>query len=79
MRVLIIDDDPDLRNLLVHYIRQQWPAGDIEEYDPLERGMPDEKYSLASYDVINGCRTSRSAATARRSSSSPGPATRASR
>jgi eukaryotic-like serine/threonine-protein kinase len=52
MRVLIIDDDPDLRNLLVHYIRQQWPAGDIEEYDPLERGMPDEKYSLASYDVI---------------------------
>ena len=52
MRVLIIDDDPDLRNLLVHYIRQQWPAGDIEEYDPLERGMPDEKHSLASYDVI---------------------------
>jgi eukaryotic-like serine/threonine-protein kinase len=52
MRVLIIDDDPDLRNLLVHYIRQQWPAGDIEEYDPLERGMPDAKYSLATYDVI---------------------------
>jgi DNA-binding response OmpR family regulator len=52
MRVLIIDDDPDLRNLLVHYIRQQWPAGDIEEYDPLERGMPDAKFSLAAYDVI---------------------------
>jgi DNA-binding NarL/FixJ family response regulator/tRNA A-37 threonylcarbamoyl transferase component Bud32 len=52
MRVLIIDDDPDLRNLLVHYIRQQWPAGDIEEYDPLERGMPDTKFSLARYDVI---------------------------
>jgi DNA-binding NarL/FixJ family response regulator len=52
MRVLIIDDDPDLRNLLVHYIRQHWPAGDIEEYDPLERGMPDDKFSLAHYDVI---------------------------
>jgi DNA-binding NarL/FixJ family response regulator len=52
MRVLIIDDDPDLRNLLVHYLRQQWPAGDIEEYDPLERGMPDAKFSLAHYDVI---------------------------
>ena len=52
MRVLIIDDDPDLRNLLVHYIRQQWPAGDIEEYDPLERGMPDAQFSLAAYDVI---------------------------
>ena len=52
MRVLIIDDDPDLRNLLVHYIRQQWPAGDIEEYDPLEREMPDAKFPLSSFDVI---------------------------
>ncbi|MGH8687275.1 MAG: protein kinase domain-containing protein [Burkholderiales bacterium] len=52
MRVLIIDDDPDLRNLLVHYIRQQWPAGDIEEYDPLERELPDAAFPLSSFDVI---------------------------
>jgi DNA-binding NarL/FixJ family response regulator/tRNA A-37 threonylcarbamoyl transferase component Bud32 len=50
--VLIIDDDPDLRNLLVQYIRQQWPAGDIAEYDPLERDMPGKDFPLQSYDVI---------------------------
>ncbi len=52
MRVLIIDDDPDLRNLLTQYIRQQWPAGDIAEYDPLERDMPGKDFPLQSYDVI---------------------------
>jgi CheY-like chemotaxis protein/tRNA A-37 threonylcarbamoyl transferase component Bud32 len=52
MRVLIIDDDPDLRNLLVHYIRQQWPAGDTEEYDPLANDKPAASFALGSYDVI---------------------------
>jgi DNA-binding NarL/FixJ family response regulator/tRNA A-37 threonylcarbamoyl transferase component Bud32 len=50
--VLIIDDDPDLRNLLVHYIRQQWPAGDIEEYDPLANDKPAASFALGSYDVV---------------------------
>lgn len=52
MRVLIIDDDPDIRNLLSQYIRQQWPAGDIAEYDPLERDLPARDFPLQSYDVI---------------------------
>jgi DNA-binding NarL/FixJ family response regulator/tRNA A-37 threonylcarbamoyl transferase component Bud32 len=52
VRVLIIDDDPDLRNLLVQYIRQQWPAGDVAEYDPLERDLPGKDFPLQSYDVI---------------------------
>jgi DNA-binding response OmpR family regulator len=52
MRVLIIDDDPDLRNLLIQYIRQQWPAGDIAEYDPLQRDLPGPDFPLQSYDVI---------------------------
>jgi len=52
VRVLIIDDDPDLRNLLIQYIRQQWPAGDIAEYDPLERDLPARDFPLQSYDVI---------------------------
>lgn len=52
MRVLVIDDDPDLRNLLVHYIRQQWPGGDVDEYDPLERDKPDANFKLGAYDVI---------------------------
>ena len=52
MRVLIIDDDPDLRNLLAHYIRQQWPTGEVEEYDPLERDKPGAGFALGSYDVV---------------------------
>lgn len=52
MRILIIDDDEDLRNLLSHYIRQQWPQTEIEEYDPLEREMPDDTFALGDYDVI---------------------------
>jgi DNA-binding NarL/FixJ family response regulator/tRNA A-37 threonylcarbamoyl transferase component Bud32 len=52
VRVLIIDDDPDLRNLLAQYIRHQWPAGDIAEYDPLEREMPGTQFPLQSYDVV---------------------------
>jgi eukaryotic-like serine/threonine-protein kinase len=52
VRVLVIDDDPDLRNLLVHYIRQQWPGGDVEEYDPLERDKPAANFKLGAYDVI---------------------------
>src|SRR6267142_146070 len=52
MRILLIDDDPDLRNLLGHYIKQRWPDWTIDEYDPLERNFPDAKYPLGGYDVI---------------------------
>src|SRR4051812_7838022 len=52
MRVLIIDDDEDLRTLLAHFIRQEWKDAQIEQFDPLERDMPDESFALGSYDVI---------------------------
>lgn len=52
MRVLIIDDDEDLRNLLAHYIVQAWPQAQIDPYDPLARDMPDESFPLGSYDVV---------------------------
>ena len=52
MRVLIIDDDEDLRTLLAHYIRSRWPDAGVDEYDPLERDMPDEKFPLGNYDVL---------------------------
>lgn len=52
MRVLIIDDDEDLRNLLAHYIRQEWPKAEVEEFDPLVREMPDEKFPFGDYDLI---------------------------
>ncbi len=52
MRILIIDDDEDLRNLLRHYLRQEWPNAEVEDYDPLVRDMPDASFDLAQYDLI---------------------------
>lgn len=52
MRVLLIDDDPDLRSLLAHYIRQRWPEALVEEFDPLERDFPEQDFPLANYDVL---------------------------
>src|SRR5687768_9866710 len=52
MRILLIDDDEDLRNLLSRYIRGQWPDAQIDGYDPLERSLPDEGFPLGSYDVL---------------------------
>ena len=52
MRILLIDDDEDLRNLLSRYIRAQWPQAEIEAYDPLERDMPGASFPLGDYDVV---------------------------
>ena len=40
MRVLIIDDDEDLRGLLARYIKQRWNDATVDPYDPLERDVP---------------------------------------
>ena len=52
MRILIIDDDEDLRALLAHYLRDEWPEAEVEPYDPVERGAPDETFPLADYDAV---------------------------
>jgi eukaryotic-like serine/threonine-protein kinase len=52
MRILLIDDDEDLRNLLSRYIRGQWADAEIEAYDPLERDLPGAAFPLGSYNVI---------------------------
>ena len=52
MRILIIDDDEDLCNLLAHYIRQEWPEAVVEPFDPVLREMPDAAFPLGSYDVV---------------------------
>jgi len=52
MRVLIIDDDEDLRTLLEHFIKEQWADAFVEQYDPTERDMPDAAFPLGSYDVV---------------------------
>ena len=52
MRVLIIDDDVDLRSLLAHYIRQRWENAEVEEYDPLSHDLPGESFRLGDFDVV---------------------------
>src|SRR5574341_1138725 len=52
MRILLIDDDEDLRNLLSRYIRGQWPDAQIDAYDPLERDLPGPTFPLGSYNVV---------------------------
>jgi DNA-binding NarL/FixJ family response regulator/tRNA A-37 threonylcarbamoyl transferase component Bud32 len=52
MRILIIDDDEDLRTLLTHYLKQEWPEAEVEQFDPLDRTLPDASVQLASFDVV---------------------------
>src|SRR3954469_10828448 len=52
MKVLLIDDDPDLRGLLSHYIRQRWADATVDEWDPLERDMPDADFPLGAYQAL---------------------------
>src|SRR5258706_380305 len=52
MRILIIDDDPDLRSLLGHYIKQRWPSAVVDEYDPLDHDFPGKDLPLGSYQAL---------------------------
>jgi DNA-binding response OmpR family regulator len=52
MRILIIDDDEDLRRLLAHYVTRTWPDAEVEGYDPLEKDMPDGGFPLGAYDLV---------------------------
>ena len=52
MKILIIDDDEDLRSILAHYLKQEWPDIQVEQFDPLQREMPDASFPLGDYDVV---------------------------
>jgi len=52
MRVLIIDDDADLRGLLGRYIKQRWQDATVDEWDPLERDLPGEDVALHDYQAL---------------------------
>ena len=52
MKVLIIDDDEDLRNILALHLKKEWPQVEVEQFDPLVRDMPDASFPLGNYDVI---------------------------
>src|SRR6185503_63002 len=52
VRILIIDDDEDLRTLLAHYIKANWNDAQVDEFDPIEQDFPKEEFPLGDYDVI---------------------------
>jgi eukaryotic-like serine/threonine-protein kinase len=52
MRVLIIDDDADLRGLLGRYIKQRWQDATVDEWDPLEREFPGDEVTLGDYQAL---------------------------
>jgi eukaryotic-like serine/threonine-protein kinase len=52
VRVLLIDDDEDLRTLLTHYIRGKWADARVDEFDPIEKDFPDARFALGDYDVL---------------------------
>src|SRR5438105_11360657 len=52
MRLLIIDEHPDLRSLLSHYIKQRWQDAAVDEWDPLERDVPGADFPLGSYQAL---------------------------
>jgi len=52
VKILLIDDDEDLRNILAHYLKQEWPQAQVEQFDPLVRDMPDESFPLGAFDVV---------------------------
>src|SRR3989454_6091204 len=52
MKILIIDDDPDLRSLLAHYVKQHWPDWTVDEFDPLERNFPAGDFPPGSSQAV---------------------------
>jgi len=51
-RILIFDDDADLRRLLLTYLGKMFAGVELEQYDPLERGAPPDDFDWSRYDVL---------------------------
>jgi len=52
MRILVIDDDEDVRMLLAHYLRQEWPEVEVELFDPLTHDLSEALARLPSCDAV---------------------------
>lgn len=51
-RILILDDDADFRKLLLTFLGKLLPGVELEEYDPVARGVPAETFDWTRYDVL---------------------------
>ncbi len=52
MKILIIDDDDDCRNLLLHMLASQFQEFEAVEYDPLSQGVPGKNFNWSNVDVL---------------------------
>ena len=52
MKILIIDDDDDCRNLLLHMLASQFQDFEAVEYDPLSQGVPGKNFNWSDFDVL---------------------------
>ena len=52
MKILIIDDDDDCRNLLLHMLASQFQEFEAVEYDPLSQGLPGKNFNWSDFDVL---------------------------
>ena len=52
MKILIIDDDEDCRNLLLHMLASQFQDFEVVEYDPLSQGVPGKNFNWSDFDVL---------------------------
>jgi DNA-binding response OmpR family regulator/EAL domain-containing protein (putative c-di-GMP-specific phosphodiesterase class I) len=51
-RILIFDDDVELRQLLKVFLSKAFPDVELEEYDPIASGAPAEDFDWSKYDVL---------------------------
>lgn len=52
MKILILDDDSDFRKLLARYLKSEYADAELDEYDPVEKGIPGEAFDWSRYEVL---------------------------
>ena len=51
-RLLVIDDAKDVQELISYCARRNWPEAEVDWYDPVSRGKPDEDFDWSRYDFV---------------------------
>jgi tRNA A-37 threonylcarbamoyl transferase component Bud32 len=52
LKVLIVSDRPDYRQLLAHHVSLEWPDALTAEYEPSSRGRLQPAFTGAAYDAV---------------------------
>lgn len=52
LKVLIVSDRPDYRQLLAHHVTLEWPDALPAEYEPVSRGRLQPAFTGAAYDAV---------------------------